>query len=226
MSKARSVRMSERQLDMLELKANGKSFSEIANIFSMSPAGAQTNIRHATNLLIRHGEAAFPVNRQSAFSVDELINAVPSAVRMRQLIGEGEARRNQPSFEPTSSKLAPPENNTLSVPTPFGTIQVTVKTDPNYPGVYIDLKGPNVNETFEAGAVGLAMVEFEPEKGKVQTVVYGDGKSEEPTHVIEHENILIQDRSKPALSDQIRGAEAKASQTDRTASSLEKGVSR
>lgn len=226
MSKERNDRMSARQLDMLELKANGKSFSEIARVFSMTPAGAQTNIRYAANLLIRHGESAFPVDRQPAFSVDELINAVPSAVRMKQLIGEREARQKQKAFESTSSELASPDNNTLSVPTPFGTIQVTVKTDPNYPGVYIDLKGSNVNETFQAGVVGLAMVELDPEKSKFQTVVYGNGNNEEPTHVVEHENVLIQDRSKPALSEQIRGAEVKASQSDRSASSPEKGVSR
>lgn len=80
-------------------------------------------------------------------------------------------------------------NNNLKVPTPLGDIVVTVKTDSTYPGVYVDLKGENVNDSFEVNTAALATIEFEPVKNKIQSVVYGDAKSEEPSHVVEHENV-------------------------------------
>lgn len=42
-----------------------------------------------------------------------------------------------------------PAKNEISVPTPLGDIYVSVKADPDYAGVYVDLKGDNVNDTFE-----------------------------------------------------------------------------
>lgn len=77
----------------------------------------------------------------------------------------------------------------LSVNTPLGDIVVAVKTDSEYPGVYVDLKGEKVKDTFEVGTVSLATVEFAPNKNKVQTVVYGDAEKEEPTYIVEHENV-------------------------------------
>ena len=92
--------------------------------------------------------------------------------------------------------------NGLSVSTPLGNIVVTVKTDSTYPGVYVDLKGENVTDVFEQNTASLAMIEFEPSKGKVQSVVYGDAKSEEPTHIVEHENV----EKAVSLEDQIHAA--------------------
>lgn len=80
----------------------------------------------------------------------------------------------------------------IMVETKLGTIRVEVKTDGEYPGVYVDLVGETVNGLFfgdgEKGEVSLAMVEYEPYKNKIQTVVYGDGNNDEPTHIIEHLN--------------------------------------
>lgn len=94
----------------------------------------------------------------------------------------------------------------ISVPTELGDIYVSVKTDSEYPGIYVDLKGENVNDTFEEKTVSLAMVEFEPEKKKVQTIVYGDGKKENPTHIIEHKNT----NKEFSLSEKIAHAEVKS----------------
>lgn len=104
------------------------------------------------------------------------------------------------------------ENNEISVDTPFGKIVVRVKADTQYPGVYVDLVGPDVNETFENKTVGLALVEFEPQKNKIQTVVYGDGSSEEYTHLVEHKNVLSREVEKSSLASRIEGAEKRASQ--------------
>jgi len=86
----------------------------------------------------------------------------------------------------------------LSVKTKLGEIAVRVKTDVSYPGVYVDLRGPGLNDKFEKDTVGLAMVEFEPDKHKIQTVVYGNGNAEDYTHLIEHVNVLEQEMVKPS----------------------------
>ena len=70
--------------------------------------------------------------------------------------------------------------------TPIGKIKVYAKTnvdDPsNFPGVYVDLvKGDEL--------VQLACVEYESNKEKLQTCVYGDGSDDAPTNVTIHENI-------------------------------------
>ena len=99
------------------------------------------------------------------------------------------------------------ENKEVSIDTPIGEIKVSVKADTDYPGVYVDLKGENVNDTFEDNTVSLAMIEYEPSIGKVQSIVYGDGNSEEPTHVIKHKNV----KKYPSLNEKIASAETKGS---------------
>ena len=81
------------------------------------------------------------------------------------------------------------KDNKISVGTPLGDIVVQIKTDSEYPGVFIDLKGDKVNDTFEVGTVMLGTVEYDPLKKAVQTLVYGDAEREEPTQVVVHENV-------------------------------------
>lgn len=97
-------------------------------------------------------------------------------------------------------------NREISVPTELGDIYVSVKADTQYPGIYVDLKGENVKDTFEEKTVSLATIEFDSEKKKVQTVVYGDGEKETPTHVIEHKNT----NKEFSLNERISVAETKA----------------
>lgn len=96
------------------------------------------------------------------------------------------------------------EENTISIQTPIGDIVVTSKTDSNYPGVYVDLKGENIVDNFEVNTTSLAMIEFDSDKKKIQTVVYGDSTKEEPTITVEHGNYL-----KKSLSDLIATASGK-----------------
>ena len=86
-------------------------------------------------------------------------------------------------------KAATSKENNISVETPLGDIVVQVKTDSEYPGVFIDLKGDKVNDTFEVGTVMLSTVEYDPLKKAVQTVVYGDAQIDAPTHIVAHENV-------------------------------------
>ena len=204
MGKSRKGKLSERQLRMIELRAAGETYVDIGNLFNISGSGARDNIRVAARLLSQHGLDALPDGCSTKFSVEELISSVPKFAwppvpKIESLLDSSRKESVQDS---------------VSVVTPFGEIFVSVKQDPNYPGVYIDLKGPDVNETFQVGAQGLAMVEFDPEKKKIQTVVYGNGVSEEPTHVIEHENVLKREVSKPSLTDQIRSAQQRTAGTD------------
>ena len=97
--------------------------------------------------------------------------------------------------------------NEIFVPTEAGDIYVSVKKDTEYPGIYVDLKGENVNDTFEKNTVSLAMIEFEPDKKKIQTVVYSNGESEEPTHIIEHSNT----NKEVSLNDRIAFAKTQES---------------
>lgn len=52
----------------------------------------------------------------------------------------------------------------------------------DYPGVFIDF----VRE--DGATVVLACVEYDPDKDLLQTVVYGDCASDEPTAIVEHYN--------------------------------------
>ena len=52
----------------------------------------------------------------------------------------------------------------------------------DYPGVFIDF----VREGWRHGR--LACVEYDPDKDLLQTVVYGDCASDEPTAIVEHYN--------------------------------------
>lgn len=73
------------------------------------------------------------------------------------------------------------------VETPLGKLRVYAKHDnrdcaADYPGVYIDY----VRE--DGATVVLTCVEYDPSKELLQTVVYGDCASDEPTEVVAHYN--------------------------------------
>ena len=73
------------------------------------------------------------------------------------------------------------------IETPLGKLEVYAKHDKSdcaedYPGVFIDF----VRE--DGATVVLACVEDDPDKDLLQTVVYGDCASDEPTAIVEHYN--------------------------------------
>lgn len=78
----------------------------------------------------------------------------------------------------------------LIAQTPLGEITVGIKSDPHYPGIFVELRGAHLNDRFNEGSVRLAWVEYSSEKGCLQTIVYGNGDADDFTHLIEHENIL------------------------------------
>lgn len=78
------------------------------------------------------------------------------------------------------------------VDTPLGKLEVYAKHDrqdcaADYPGVYIDF----VRE--DGATVVLTCVEYDPSKDLLQTVVYGDCVSDEPTEVVTHYNTDFND---------------------------------
>lgn len=198
MAKKRSDQMTYRQLQMLEMKAEGKTYKEIGAFFDISGAGVQQNIFAAAVLLKRYGYKALPDGSHPDHSLDELINAVPKA-------------RDLPLTLSAETRPVPPPE--LRVSTPMGDIVVTSKMDGEYPGVSIDLKGPQVNNDCggKDSSAYLATIEFDPHKGKIQSVIYGDGNSEEFTQLVEHENLVKQNRKLP-LSQVIQNANERAVQ--------------
>lgn len=73
------------------------------------------------------------------------------------------------------------------VDTPVGQLAIYAKHDKtdcaaDYPGVFIDY-------VRKDGATAiLACVEYDPNKDALQTVVYGNCASDEPTEIVEHYN--------------------------------------
>ena len=68
-------------------------------------------------------------------------------------------------------------------------LSLNIKSDcaADYPGVFIDF----VRE--DGATVVLAGVEYDPDKDLLQTVVYGDCASDEPTAIAEHYNTDFED---------------------------------
>ena len=195
MAKKRNGKMTFRQLQMLEMKAEGKTYTEIGMFFGISGTGAQQNVFAAAFLLKRFGVEALPDGTHPDHSVDELIDAVPKV-------------RDLPAPVPAENITVPPRK--LTVPTPLGDIVVSAKMDSEYPGIYIDLKGAEVNNEFggKDGSAFLATIEFDPIKGKIQSVIYGDANREEFTHLVEHKN-TTKNMIKPPLSEAIQNASSR-----------------
>lgn len=81
-------------------------------------------------------------------------------------------------------------NDELIAKTPIGKIVVGIKSDHDYPGIFVELRGEHFNDRFKAGAVRLAWVEYSSDKQCLQTIVYGDGNADDFTHLVEHEHVL------------------------------------
>ena len=82
------------------------------------------------------------------------------------------------------------KHDELVAKTPFGEIVVGIKSDSAYPGIFVELRGENLNDRFKEGAARLAWVEYSSDKQCLQTIVYGDGDGDDFTHLIEHEHII------------------------------------
>ena len=66
-------------------------------------------------------------------------------------------------------------NDELIAKTPIGEIVVGIKSDHDYPGIFVELRGEHLNDRFKEGAVRLAWVEYSSDKQCLQTIAYGDG---------------------------------------------------
>lgn len=51
-------------------------------------------------------------------------------------------------------------NDELIAKTPIGEIVVGIKSDHDYPGIFVELRGEHLNDRFKEGAVRLAWVEY------------------------------------------------------------------
>lgn len=83
------------------------------------------------------------------------------------------------------------ETDRITVETPLGTIVASPTTDPNHPGISIDLKRLGCD-----GELNLGLVEFADDEGNIPdnkghliTRVWGDGMKEDYTKRIVHEGI-------------------------------------
>lgn len=92
-------------------------------------------------------------------------------------------------------------NDELIAKTPIGEIVVGIKSDHDYPGIFVELRGEHLNDRFKEGAVRLAWVEYSSDKQCLQTIAYGDGKAEaEERAFCEEQNRL----SEQAVQEAIR----------------------
>lgn len=53
-------------------------------------------------------------------------------------------------------------NDELIAKTPIGEIVVGIKSDHDYPGIFVELRGEHLNDRFKEGAVRLSRVELSP----------------------------------------------------------------
>ena len=67
----------------------------------------------------------------------------------------------------------------LKKKTNLGTLTARYKYDEKYPGFWIDLMEK------DGKLAPICNIEYEQNKNCIQVIVYADGKSEEPTHIIE-----------------------------------------
>lgn len=81
--------------------------------------------------------------------------------------------------------------SSLRVETPLGTIIARINTDPDYPGIWLDLRRPDVDDDMP-----LALVEFCQDEGdlpdgkpNIITRVWADGGKDEYTNRIVHRGI-------------------------------------
>lgn len=63
-------------------------------------------------------------------------------------------------------------NDELIAKTPIGEIVVGIKSDHDYPGIFVELRGEHLNDRFKEGAVRLAWVEYSSDKQCLQTISF------------------------------------------------------
>lgn len=88
MAKKRNGKMTERQLCMIEMRAQGNSYTDIGAAFGITGSGARDNIRVAARLLMRHGREALPDSIDTPYSVEDLIASVPNLRPISQIKSE------------------------------------------------------------------------------------------------------------------------------------------
>lgn len=93
----------------------------------------------------------------------------------------------------TSPKVEKAGSAYVRAKTSYGTLVASSKDDPAYPGLFIELRVKKVNDTYDKDAILLAMIEYTPEKEKLQAVVYGDGEVEDYSDLIEYKKLLKED---------------------------------
>jgi hypothetical protein len=71
--------------------------------------------------------------------------------------------------------------NSLKVKTPLGTLIAEPTRDDDYPGIFIDLKGPDTTVHMN-----LVCTEYNAEKKSIITHVWGDAEQEDPTNDVTH----------------------------------------
>lgn len=72
----------------------------------------------------------------------------------------------------------------LKVKTPMGTLIAYPSTDPNNPGIFIDLKRKGTD-----CLLNLAGTECQIDENKLVSHVWGDASHEDTTHDVTHENV-------------------------------------
>lgn len=83
------------------------------------------------------------------------------------------------------------DTDRIAVETPLGTIIASPATDPNHPGISIDLRRLGYNGELNLGLVEFADDEgdFPEGKGHIITRVWGNGRQEDYTRRVVHEGI-------------------------------------
>ena len=71
--------------------------------------------------------------------------------------------------------------NSLKVKTPLGTLIAEPTRDDEYPGIFIDLKGPDTTVHMN-----LVCTEYNADKKEIITHVWGDAEQEDPTNDVTH----------------------------------------
>ena len=78
----------------------------------------------------------------------------------------------------------------LLVETPFGTLVAYASIDPNYPGIYIDLRREEFVEDMPVALIEATDTEGDvPEGRNLITRVWGDGQDQDYTERVIHKNI-------------------------------------
>lgn len=81
------------------------------------------------------------------------------------------------------------KKNTLEVKTPMGTLVAYASTDPQNPGIFIDLKNDDVDYQLNLVGTECQISEEDAAECRMVSHIWGDGIKEDTTHDIEHVHI-------------------------------------